>query len=155
MSSDTPWSSLQTFDLFNFFAGETTALGIFQDRKGEVKRRFVVSIVGTVEGNELVLDERFDYEDGAQEQRRWCIRRLSSGQYAGNADDIPGSAKGEIRGDTLHWCYQMLLPYKNGKVKVDFIDRMVMMPGNLMINRADVKKYGFLLGSVTISFVKN
>ena len=58
-------------DLFDYFAGETRAWGIFQGRSGELKRQFTVDITGTWNGQELVLDERFAYSDGERDRRVW------------------------------------------------------------------------------------
>ena len=52
------------FVLEAYFAGETRAWGIFEDRFGNLRRQFVVDITGTWNGQELVLDERFAYSDG-------------------------------------------------------------------------------------------
>ena len=50
--------------LEKYFNGKTEAWGLFHDRFGNLKRSFKVDISGTVSGNELILDERFLYDDG-------------------------------------------------------------------------------------------
>jgi len=50
-----------TFNLVEFFDGNVTAWGIVQNRSGEVVQRFIVNIDGSVQGDELVLDETFQY----------------------------------------------------------------------------------------------
>jgi hypothetical protein len=49
--------------LFDYFKGKTSAWGIFEDRFGNVRRQFQVDIEGLVEGNELTLNEKFQYSD--------------------------------------------------------------------------------------------
>ena len=48
----------------DYFAGETRAWGLFEDRFGTLRRQFTVDITGTWDGDQLVLDERFRYSDG-------------------------------------------------------------------------------------------
>ena len=40
-----------------YFAGETQAWGLFEDRFGTIRRQFSVDIVGTWDGEFLTLDE--------------------------------------------------------------------------------------------------
>jgi len=49
------------FDLFQFFDGNVKAWGLVQNRKGEVIQKFEVDIEGTISGNRITLDERFEY----------------------------------------------------------------------------------------------
>ena len=80
-----------SFDLFEFFDGSVKAWGIVQNRSGELVQRFEVDIDGRVEGNRLILDERFEYGigDGAK-QRTWMIDKLPDGSYRGFAHDVLG-----------------------------------------------------------------
>ena len=70
--------SKQTLDLFDYFEGHTRAWGLFEDRFGKLRRQFHVDIVGTVDGDTLVLDESFLYADGERQHRTWTIRRYPS-----------------------------------------------------------------------------
>jgi len=143
------------FDLFHFFAGKTYAWGQFQDRSGEVIRRFTVDIEGTVSGNELVLDERFVYDDGEREQRIWTIRQdATTGQYVGTAGDVIGEAQGVSAGNAFNWRYVLDLPYKGSTIHVNFDDWMFLHTANTMMNRAEVNKWGFKVGEVTLFFSK-
>ena len=55
--------------LEQFFAGQTVAYGIFEDRFGALKRQFRVQITGTEADGKLILDEDFLYDDGEQAKR--------------------------------------------------------------------------------------
>lgn len=142
------------FDLFQFFAGKTYALGQFQDRSGEVLRRFSVTIDGQIMGDQLVLDERFIYDDGEQEQRVWTILKNAQGQYSGTAGDVIGEAKGVSAGNAFNWRYVLDLPYKKSTIHVTFDDWMFMHTPNSMMNKAEVTKFGFKVGEVTLFFSK-
>lgn len=142
------------FDLFQFFAGKTYAWGQFQDRSGEVIRRFTVTIEGKVTGDQLVLDERFIYDDGQQEQRVWTIRKNAQGQYIGTAGDVIGEATGVSAGNAFNWRYVLDLPYKQSTIHVNFDDWMFMHTPHTMMNKAEVTKFGFKVGEVTLFFSK-
>ena len=141
-------------DLFSYFAGKTQAYGQFQDRSGAVKRRFSVDITGTVNDDVLTLDERFIYDDGEHEQRIWVIKRLDENLYSGTAGDVIGEAKGRSAGSVFTWRYTLDLPYKDSSIHVKFDDWMFLQPDGVMLNRAQVSKWGFTVGEVTLFFSK-
>jgi len=135
-----------------YFLGETKAWGFFQDRFGKVRREFVVEIEGTMDGEVLVLDERFTYADGELDHRVWRIREVGGGRYEGEADDIVGIAEGERRGRAMRWGYEFDLAVGESTWRVTFDDWMLLQDDEVMINRATVSKWGFTLGEVYIFF---
>lgn len=143
------------FDLFDYFEGTTRAWGLFEDRFGKVRRQFTVDIQGHVNGDTLVLEEYFEYQDGEQQQRSWTITRTGENTYSGTAADVIGSARGEISGNALHWTYRLSLPVGDRHWKVDFDDWMFLQPDGTLLNRARVRKFGFEIGSVTLAFMKD
>ncbi|MBN2646416.1 MAG: DUF3833 domain-containing protein [Thiotrichales bacterium] len=141
-------------DIFEYFAGTTYAQGQFQNRSGQVIRRFSVKITGTVRGQQLELDEHFVYDDGEKQRRVWTIDDLGKGQYSGRAADVIGEAKGLSAGNALQWQYVLDLPYQDGTIAVKFNDWMWLQNANTMFNRATVSKFGFTVGEVTLFFSK-
>jgi len=140
--------------LESYFQGSTWAWGIFEDRFGNLKRSFQVTIDGRMENGRLILDEHFLYDDGEQDRRIWTITPLGNGKYRGSADDIVGTATGETAGNALNWQYQMDLPVGERRWRVRFNDWMFLQPGNVLINKAVVSKWGIRLGTVTLFFSK-
>ncbi|MBO6520921.1 MAG: DUF3833 domain-containing protein [Rhodospirillales bacterium] len=142
------------FRLEEYFSGKTQAWGLFEDRFGKVRRQFVVDITGTLEGDTLVLDERFKYADGETDRRVWRIRKLDDHRYEGRADDIIGTAQGESYGNALNWSYDMDLKIGDSTLRVHFDDWMFLQPGGVLLNRATVSKWGLTIGEVTLAFAK-
>ena len=70
-------------DLMRYFDGTVDAWGQFAERSGKVVKRFKVVIHGRLEGETLVLDERFSYSDGSTQRRVWTIRRDGAHSYTG------------------------------------------------------------------------
>ena len=142
------------FILEDYFNGKVKAWGLFHDRFGNLKREFKVDIIGKVNNNQIVLDEKFLYDDGEKDRRIWTIDILGKNKYVGRADDVIGVAKGEAKGNALNWRYDLLLKVNNSKIKVNFDDWMFLQEKGILINRAEVNKFGLNLGVVTITFLK-
>lgn len=140
--------------LEDYFNGKVEAWGLFHDRFGNLKRQFKVDIVGKVEDSKITLDEKFLYDDGEKEQRIWEIEILPEKTYVGKADDVVGTAIGKASGNALNWKYHLLLKVNKSRIKVEFDDWMFLQDRGILINRAEVKKYGINLGIVTITFLK-
>ena len=142
------------FTLEDYFAGKTEAWGMFHDRFGNLKRTFKVDITGTIESNTLTLDEKFLYDDGEQDSRVWTIKILGNNQYSGTASDVVGEATGISEGNALNWKYKLNLKVGDSTILVDFDDWMFLQDRNILMNRAEVKKWGLNIGVVSITFLK-
>lgn len=141
-------------DLKTYFNGPLTAHGLFTDRAGRVKRRFVVQLQARWQGDVGTLEEDFLYSDGKTERRVWTLVALGNGHYKGMAADVVGEARGEVRGNALRWNYTLRLPVDGTTYDVQFDDWMYLMDERVMLNKARMSKFGFDLGEVTLSFYK-
>ncbi len=141
-------------DLAEYFNGKIVAHGVFQDRSGQVVRRFVVDMQGTWNGNQGVLDEHFTYADGSKDRRIWRLTKHADGRYSGTADDVVGTASGQAVGNAFYWTYTLRLPVDGKTYDVRFDDWMYLVDERVMLNRATMSKFGVRLGEVTLSFQK-
>ena len=154
------------FSLVEFFEGNSLAYGIFEDRFGNLKRRFKVNISGQktqeqISGksiNKIILTEDFLYEDGEQQQRVWTISKYVSDDgseyYEGKADDVTGTAVGKISGSSFFWQYDVDLKISENNLRVKFSDWIYQMDDYIAINKATVSKFGIEIGIVTLVFVR-
>ena len=147
-------NSEPAFVLEEYFAGEVRAAGMFEARFGVVRRQFTVDIKGAWDGKVLILDERFHYSDGEKDRRVWTIEKTGDTSYVGRADDVIGLAQGEAQGNALNWRYDLKLKVGNGIWRVHFDDWMFLQDKGILINRAEVKKWGLNIGVETITFLK-
>lgn len=138
----------------DYFAGDTRAWGLFEDRFGTLRREFVVDIAGTWDGETLTLVEDFAYADGETDQRIWTIRKLDDHRYEGTADDVIGKAEGVSYGNALNWHYTLALKVGDSVWNVRFDDWMFLQRDDVLVNRARVSKFGIEIGEVTIFFRK-
>lgn len=146
-------------DLRQYFNGNLQAHGIFQDRSGQVVKRFTVQMkaswTGVKDQEKGVLEEDFVYSDGSTQRRVWTLQRQTDGSYIGTAEDVKGQALGFIKGNTLNWKYTLLLPVDGTIYEVQFDDWMYLMNDQIMLNKAAMSKFGIHLGDVTLTFVKD
>ena len=144
-------------DLKTYFNGPLEAWGMFQDRGGEVVKRFHVRIQADWQGDTGTLDERFTWADGTTSRRVWTVVQQPPGpdgrkRYVGTAGDVVGEAQGEAMGNALRWRYVLELPVDGKTYHVDFDDWMFLQDGRVMLNRSVMSKWGFRLGEVFLSF---
>ena len=145
--------------LEEFFAGHSVAYGIFEDRFGNLRRQFRVNLSGERQGNRLVLDEEFLYDDGERARRTWTIDRLGRSAngavtYQGRAADVKAAASGKQAGNALNWKYDITLEMSGAGIDVHFDDWIYQQDEDIAINRAFVTKFGVEIGSVTIVFIR-
>lgn len=141
-------------DLKTYFNGTLDGWGMFQNRKGEVIKRFHVVIDASWQGDTGTLDERFSWSDGTSSRRVWTLQKQADGRYLGTADDVVGTAIGEAAGNALCWRYVLALPVDGRVWHVDFDDWMFLIDDQVMLNRSAMSKWGFHLGEVTLSFTR-
>ena len=138
----------------DYFAGKTKAWGLFQDRFGQVRRQFTVDIEGTWDGSRLTLVEDFTYDDGETEQRIWRIDKTGDHSYRGEADDVIGTASGKAFGNAMNWRYKLSLKVGEDRWTVQFDDWLFLLGDDVIVNRAEVSKFGIEIGQVTLVFRK-
>ena len=145
-------------DLRQYFNGTLDAYGLFTDRSGKVIKRFTVVMNcqwSGPPGQEVgTLDEQFTYSDGTKQRRVWTLKRQSDGRYVGTASDVAGEAVGQEKGNAFRWNYTLKQPIDGRVIEVQFDDWMYLMNDKVMLNKAQMSKFGIKLGEVTLSFVK-
>ncbi len=139
-------------DIYEYFNGQTRAWGLVEDRFGKVRRQFTVDVLGRVDGDRLVLEEDFLYDDGERSRRVWTIERTGDKTYRGRADDVVGEAKGRASGNALNWTYRLDLPVGESTWRISFDDWMFLQSDGVLINRARMKRFGIEIGSVILFF---
>lgn len=141
-------------DIKEYFNGNIKAWGIVQDFRGRVTQRFDVQMVGTWEGDNGTLTEKFSYYDGKKQERVWTIRKLADGSFEGTASDIIDKAVGKSEGSAVNWNYVMDLPVDGTTYRIRFDDWMWLMNDGVLINRSYLKKFGITVSELTIFMQK-
>ncbi|MCC4798697.1 hypothetical protein BCT30_20685 [Enterovibrio norvegicus] len=142
------------FNLFEYFDGDVKAWGMVQDYTGMETRRFEVMIKGTVEGNQLILDEDFDFSDGEKQNRVWTITQNADGSYQGTAGDVVGIATGREEGNALNWAYDLSVDVGESNYVLTLDDWLYRQDDKRVFNLTSMKKFGIEVGRITIFFEK-
>ncbi len=142
-----------TFDPMAYFMGHTHSWGVFENRAGDPSRSFTTDCHGHMEGETLVLDQTFTYEDGSTQQRHWRIRHVDAHRYEATANDVVGTGTGEAYGSAFHWEYTVALKPGNPLLNVHLKQWMYLQPDcRTMLNRGSVNKLGVEVAQIAESF---
>ncbi|ODC03385.1 hypothetical protein BFW38_07310 [Terasakiispira papahanaumokuakeensis] len=144
------------FDIQSYFAGQTWASGMVQDFSGEVTRRFTVSIEGHTDAKgHFIMDEHFQYANGETSQRVWTFKPVDEHCFEGSAADVIGTAYACQYGHAVHMNYDLSVELDKGDYWTFAIeDWLYLQPDGTVLNRSTMRKWGFSVGSITISFSK-
>ena len=138
-----------------YLSGNVKAWGILQNRSGKVTRQFSADLNGNWDGKQLILDERFVWNDGEIQKRQWKINKIDNHNYEGTAGDVVGTAKGYSYGPAFKFEYVLLVPVKGRELKITFDDWIFKQDERVAINRATMTKFGFKVAELTVVFVKD
>lgn len=142
------------FDLLSWLEGRTTAHGVFEDRRGRVKRRFTVEMNGHAEGDTLRLEEHFAFEDGEHQQRNWVLTRGPDRSFTGHCEDAVSQARGLFDVGVAYLASELLLKVGTRQIAMKFDDAFYQAGDHEVLNRSTVSKWGIRLGQVLILFRK-
>ena len=136
----------------DYFLGHTRGWGMVQDYSGEVTRRFVVDVIGSMQGNQLILEEDFVYADGETQNRRWTFTPAGDRQWTGRAADVTGEATAATRGNALRMNYVLQVPIDDSTWEFSMDDWMYLQPDGRILNRTSMRKLGLEAASITLAF---
>ena len=139
----------------SYFNGSIKAWGLIQDRRGNVITRFEADMLASWEDGQCILEEKFLYHGtGETQMRTWIIKKSGPLEYEGTAGDIIGIAKGKSFGNAIYWSYEMDVPVSDTTYRLKFDDWMWALPGDVVINRSYLKKFGFKVAELTLFMQK-
>ena len=138
-----------------YLSGNLKAWGILQNRSGKVIRQFTADLNGKWDGKQLVLDEKFIWNDGEIQTRQWTINKIDEHHYEGTASDVIGKAKGYSYGPAFKFEYVLLVPVKGRNIKITCDDWIFRQDERVAINRATMTKFGIKVAELTVMFVKD
>jgi len=138
-----------------YLSGNVKAWGVLQNRSGKVTRQFSADLVGKWDGKQLILDEKFNWDDGEIQTRQWQITKIDENNYVGTAGDVVGKAKGYSYGPAFKFEYVLMVPVKGREMKITFDDWIFKQDDRVAINKATMTKFGFKVAELTVVFVKD
>jgi Protein of unknown function (DUF3833) len=141
------------FEPEKFFAGRIHSWGVIENRSGDPGSRFTTEIEGRPDGDALVIEQHFAFDDGKRQERVWRLRRVGEHRYEATASDVVGTATGEAWGNAFRWEYTLATEPGNPLKNVGMKQWMYGVgDGSTMMNRVIVTKLGVVVAEVTEFF---
>lgn len=141
-------------DIRNYLNGDLEAWGIFFHRSGKADPSFHVDIKGSWRGNVGTLEEHFIYSDGKKQDRTWTIVFSDDHHFTATAGDVIGQAKGVQYGNAANMNYVLALDVGDSNYHMSMEDWLYLMDDKTVINRTQMRKFGFKAGELVITFRK-
>ncbi len=141
-------------DIREYLKGKLKAHGILQDRNGKVIKSFTVTMTGTWNQNKGKLVEDFIFSDGKKDHREWNIEMTDDNHFTAKAHDTVGYAKGLQYGNAVKMDYVLKIDVDGKKYDINLIDWIYLVDEKTAINVSKMTKFGFKVGTLTISFKK-
>ena len=141
-------------DIRNYLNGKLEAQGIIQDRSGKVVKSFTVKMTGSWKGNKGKLEENFIFSDGKTDHRIWNITMIDDNNFTAQAHDTVKIAKGEQYGNAMKMDYVLKVPVDDTTYDIRIVDWIYLIDEKNAINVSKMTKFGFQVGTLTISFKK-
>ena len=138
-----------------YFNGKLRAYGIVKDRSGKIIRSFKGEMIGSWDKNGVgTLDEFFVYDDGEEMKRVWTLKPIENKKFIATADDIVGESPLIANGNTVMIDYVMRTPYKSSTIDLSVQDWLHLQDDGVIINHSKMKKFGFVVGELVITIIK-
>ena len=139
-----------------YFNGKLRAYGIVKDRSGKIIRSFKGEMIGSWDKNGVgTLDEFFVYDDGEEMKRVWTLKPIENKKFIATADDIVGESPMIANGNTVMIDYVMRTPYKSSTINLSVQDWLHLQDDGVIINHSKMKKFGFVVGELVITIIKD
>ena len=139
-----------------YFNGKLRAYGLVKDRSGKITRTFKGTMIGSWDkyGNGK-LEEFFVYNDGEKLERTWILKPTQDKKFIATADDIVGPSAMIANGNTVMLDYVMRVPYNDSTIAISVKDWLHLQEDGVIINHSKMKKFGFVVGELVITIIKD
>ena len=144
--------SQPVFDPVRFFTGHVQSWGVLENRSGEPTTPITTDCLGNPDGTDGVHMMQHLTEGAKSQVRAWHMRRVTASRYEATANDIVGTAAGDVSGRVFHLRYTLALAPGNALKNVSMDQWMYLMDDGSLVNRATVSKFGTILAEVTEHF---
>lgn len=142
------------FDIREYLNGDLEAWGVLINRDGSAEPQFFIKMKGSWEGNKGKLEEEFFYVSGERKQRLWHFTVTDDHNFTGTAADVTGEGIGKQYGNAVNMKYVLQVKRDGRTIDVDMDDWLYRIDEKNVINRTEMRKFGFKVGELVIAFRK-
>jgi hypothetical protein len=138
-----------TFDPIAFFSQDIKSWGVVESRSGAPEETVMTASHGHLEADgSLTMTQRLTFGDGTTQRRDWTLRKTGPGTFQGAANDMVGTAEGQVSGPMFHWTWTL----RHSPADVAMEQWMYRLPDGTALIRTTVSKFGIILTEVTEHF---
>jgi hypothetical protein len=141
-------------DPVRFFTGHVRSWGVLEDRSGQPTDMVTTDCAGTPDGPDgLNMTQTLTIGSAMPTTRQWHMRRTGPNSFEATANDMVGTAKGELSGRAFHWRWTLALSPGNSLKDVTMDQWWYLQPDGSLLNRTTIRKLGLIAAEVTEHFV--
>ena len=141
-------------DLSSFLHGALEVDGRFSLLSGLVTQKFTGTATGRWCDGTLVLDESFSYDNGRSEQRTWRLTFTPGGTFTSTCADVVGAGAGRVTEQGYTHTYLFRLPIGRIGLVARIVETYEPINNGRVHYTASLSKWGLLLGTITMQFVR-
>jgi hypothetical protein len=141
-------------DIRHYLNGDIEAWGVYMNRSGMVDQQFHAVMKGKWKGNDGTLEEHFTYSDGKKDDRIWSIHFDDDHHFTATAHDVIGQAKGAQFGNAVNLKYVLRVATHDTTYDLTMDDWLYLVDEHTILNRIQMRKFGFKVGELLITFRK-
>ena len=142
-------------DIRKALQGDMICEGVVYGPLGRVTSRFVADLHAGWEGTNGFMTEKFKYDNGSVQDRRWAFRVTSDdGSFEATAPDIIGTSYGRQMGSAVELKYTLRLPESSGGHVLNGTDWMYQLENGTIVNRSQFSKFGIKLAEIVATIRK-
>jgi hypothetical protein len=79
---------------------------------------------------------------GKPKNENGSLKRALVTPFTATADDIIGTAQGEVSGSSIQLKYRIVLPKESGGHTLDVTDWLYLAENGAILNRSEMRKFG-------------
>lgn len=145
----------QKLDPVGFFGGHTKSYGVLEARNGKPSTQITTETQGTVKDGKVYIEQDLYPGNGKKNHRSWQLKQIDKHHVEATANDIDGTARGELYGNYFTWTFRLKLIDRSFIKHVLMSQYMYLMPdGETLIIRSVIRKFGIIITEITEQFKK-
>ena len=145
----------KTLKPIDFFIGNTRSTGVVENKIGKPTARIITETKGIRNDSIISIEQDLFTEGGKKNHRSWKLKVIDEHHLDATANDIYGTAHGQLYGNNFSWTFRLKLSQRKFIRHLRMSQNMYVMPdGKTMIIRSVLSKFGFVVAQITEQFEK-
>ena len=142
------------FDPLTFFDGHVRSWGVIESRFSGTPTGWVATdCEGRGDGpDRLRMVQHLSFGGGLTQERIWNLQRIGSHRFQATANDMVGTATGEVDGRAFHWKWILARSSGGWPFQMSIDQWMYQSPDQSVLIRTKISKLGVTLAEISEHF---